>query len=345
MRALALTGVGGLEHLQLLDLPEPAPPGPDEVRVAIRAAALNRLDLFVAEGLPGPGLVYPHIAGSDGAGVVDAVGDGVRHLRPGDRVMLNPGIPCGRCDACARGEHSLCDRFAILGEHRGGTIAEYVVLPAANVARVPERMSWAEAAAFPLATLTAWRMLTTRARVVAGETVLVWGAGGGVAQAAIQVASHLGAAVIATSGSDAKLEVARRLGAAHLINHATQDVVSEVKRITARRGAEVVVDSVGERTWPASLRCLARAGRLVTCGATSGPHVALDVRKLFWHQWTILGSTMGTRREFAEIVALAEAGKLRPVVDRVVPLAEAVSAFQRLARGEQAGKLVIEVSS
>lgn len=345
MRALALTGVGGLEHLSLLDLPAPPLVSPDDVRVSMRAAALNRLDLFVAGGLPGPGLTYPHVVGADGAGVVESAGAEVRHVRPGDRVMFNPGIPCGRCDACARGEHPLCADFAILGEHRAGTIAEYVVLPGANVARVPDKMSWAEAAAFPLATLTAWRMLTTRARVQPGETVLVWGAGGGVAQASVQVALHLGATVIATSGSDAKLDIARRLGAAHTINHAIQDVPAEVKRITGRRGADVVVDTVGERTWPLSVRCLARAGRLVTCGATSGPHVALDVRKLFWHQWSILGSTMGSRREFAEIVALAEAGKLRPVIDRVVSLADAVSAFQRLARGEQAGKLVIEVSS
>jgi NADPH:quinone reductase-like Zn-dependent oxidoreductase len=220
-----------------------------------------------------------------------------------------------------------------------------VVIPAANLAPVPDAMSWAEAAAFPLATLTAWRMLTTRAAVRAGETVLVWGAGGGIAQAAIRVAVHLGARVIAASGSDAKLAIARRLGAAETINHATQDVVAEVKRITGRRGADVVVDSVGEQTWPVSLRAIARGGRLVTCGATSGPMVQLDVRRLFWHQWTILGSTMGSRREFAEVTALAQEGKLRPVVDRVVPLGEGVSAFQRMARGEQAGKLVIEVSS
>jgi NADPH:quinone reductase-like Zn-dependent oxidoreductase len=188
-------------------------------------------------------------------------------------------------------------------------------------------------------------MLTTRAQVQPGETVLIWGAGGGVSQAAIRIATHLGARVIATSGSDGKLALARRLGAAETINHATQDVVAEVKRITGRRGAAVVVDSVGEATWPASLRSIARGGRLVTCGATSGPHVEIDIRRLFWHQWTILGSTMGSRAEFAEIVALAHEGKLRPVVDSAVPLEDAVVAFRRLASGEQAGKLVIEVSS
>jgi NADPH:quinone reductase-like Zn-dependent oxidoreductase len=345
MRALALTGVGGLEHLAVQDVPDPAIAAPDEIRIAIRAAALNRIDLFVADGLPGAELVFPHVVGSDGAGVVESVGSAVDSVRPGDRVMLDPGVSCGRCAACMRGDHPLCERYAILGEHRAGTVAEYVVVPAVNAAPVPADMSWAEAAAYPLATLTAWRMLTTRAQVRAGETVLVWGAGGGVAQAAIRIAAHLGATVIAASGSDAKLAVARRLGAAHTINHAAQDVVAEVRRITGRRGADVVVDSVGEKTWPVSLRALARGGRLVTCGATSGPHVQVDVRRLFWHQWTILGSTMGSRAEFAEIVALAHEGKLGPVIDSVVPITEGVAAFRRLASGEQAGKLVIEVSS
>lgn len=345
MRALALDGVGGLEHLSLQEVADPEIGAPDEVRVAIRAAALNRLDLFVVEGLPGTAPAFPHVVGSDGAGVVESVGSAVEHLEPGDRVMLNPGVSCGECPACARGDHSLCDRFAILGEHRAGTVADYVVVPAANAAPVPPDMSWAEAAAFPLATLTAWRMLTTRAQVRAGETVLVWGAGGGVAQAAIRIAVHLGATVIATSGSDAKLELARRLGAAETINHAAQDVVAQVRRITRKRGADVVVDSVGEKTWPASLRSIARGGRLVTCGATSGPHVELDVRRLFWHQWTILGSTMGSRGEFTQITALAHQGRLRPVVDSVVPMEQGVSAFRRLASGEQSGKLVIEVSS
>jgi NADPH:quinone reductase-like Zn-dependent oxidoreductase len=345
MRALALEGVGGLEHLALRDVPDPGPPAPGEVRIAMRAAALNRLDLFMVGGLPGKPAAFPHVVGSDGTGVVESVGIGVTHLRAGDRVMLNPGIACGTCPACARGDHPLCDTFAILGEHRGGTVAEFLVLPAVNAAPVPDAMSWAEAAAFPLATLTAWRMLTTRARVQAGETVFIWGAGGGVSQAAIRIAAHLGARVIATSGSDEKLALARQLGAAETINHATQDVVAEVKRITGRRGADVVVDSVGEKSWPASLRSIARGGRLVTCGATSGPHVEIDVRRLFWHQWTILGSTMGSRAEFGEIVALAHEGRLWPVVDSVVPLEDAVAAFRRLASGEQAGKLVIEVSS
>ena len=345
MRALTLTALGGTEHLAVADVPVPEITAPDEIRVRIHAAALNRLDLFVANGLPRFSLPLPHVVGSDGAGIVESVGPAVSGVRVGDRVMLNPGVSCGACDACARGDHPLCDRFAILGEHRAGTIAEYVVVPAANAAAVPAAMSWAEAAAFPLATLTAWRMLTTRARLAAGETVLVWGSGGGVAQAAIQVARHLGATVIATGSTPAKREVARGLGADHLLDHTHDDVPAEVKRITGRRGAQVVVDSVGERTWPLSLRCLARGGRLVTCGATTGPMVGIDVRRLFWHQWSLLGSTMGSRGEFREIVELAHAGKLRPHIDRVVPLADGAKAFRRLSAGEQAGKLVIEVSS
>jgi NADPH:quinone reductase-like Zn-dependent oxidoreductase len=345
MRALALTGTGGLDRLALVDLPRPEPRGPHDVRVRIRAAALNRLDLFVAAGLPGVAYDFPHVVGADGAGVVDAVGSAVRTVRPGDPVLINPGLSCGTCEECRAGEESLCPAFQLLGEHRHGTVAEHVVVPEANVARVPDGMSWAEAAAFPLATLTAWRMLVTRARLRAGETVLVWGIGGGVAQAALRVALHQGARVVATSGSDAKLDAARADGAHHVVNHATGDVVAAVRAATGNRGADVVVDSVGEPTWPRSLRALRRGGRLVTCGATGGPMVSLDARRLFWHQWSILGSTMGSRAEFAEIVRLAGEGRLWPRVDRVVPLADAASAFRRLEAGEQVGKLVIEVST
>ncbi len=344
MRALALDAVGGLKHLALLDLPRPEIEQPDDVRVRVHAAALNRLDLFVADGLPGVQYAFPHIVGSDGAGVVEAVGPAVSRVRVGDRVMLNPGLSCGKCAACLAGEESLCAAFRVVGEHRAGTAADYVVVPAANLAAVPERMPWAEAAAFTLATLTAWRMLTTRARLRAGETVLIWGIGGGVAQAALGIARHLGARAIVTSGSETKLEAARRLGADAAVNHASADVVAEVRRLTEGRGADVVVDSVGEARWAESLRALCRGGRLVICGATTGPMVSLDLRRLFWHQWSILGSTLGSRREYEEIVALAHAGRLWPGVEPPVPLAEGPAALARLERGEQTGKLVIEVA-
>jgi NADPH:quinone reductase-like Zn-dependent oxidoreductase len=345
MRALALTGIGGLEHLTVADVPLPLPPGPGEAMVRMHSAALNRLDLFLANGLPGVTLQFPHIVGSDGAGTVESVGAAVSALRPGDRVMINPGLSCGRCLACSDGEESLCRSLQVVGEHRGGTAVEYLVLPADNLALVPERMPWDRAAAFSLATLTAWRMLVTRARLVPGETVLIWGAGGGVAMAALQIAVLLGARAIVTSGSDEKLAVAQREGAAATINHSTGEVAAEVRALTGGLGADVVVDSVGEQSWPKSQRALRRGGRFVTCGATTGPIVPLDLRRLFWHQWSILGSTLGNRREYAEIVRLAHQGKLWPVVDRSVGLGDGVAALERLQRGEQTGKLVIEVAS
>jgi NADPH:quinone reductase-like Zn-dependent oxidoreductase len=344
MRALALDGTGGLEHLAVREVPEPALAAPTDVRVRIRTAALNRLDLFVIGGLPGVQYTFPHVIGSDGAGVVEQVGPAVTAVRPGERVMINPSLSCGACQDCLEGEESVCRSFRVLGEHAPGTIAEYVVVPEANLARVPEKMPWDRAAAFSLVTLTAWRMLTTRAGLRAGETVLIWGIGGGVAQAAVLIAKLLGAYAIVTSGAAYKLEAARALGADAALDHTRDDVAAEVRRLTGGRGADVVLDSVGERTWPASLRALRRGGRLVICGATTGPMVSLDLRRLFWHQWTILGSTMGSRREYREIVRLAGFGRLWPVVDRVVPLADARSAVERLASGEQFGKLVIEVS-
>jgi NADPH:quinone reductase-like Zn-dependent oxidoreductase len=344
MRALTLDGTGGIEHLAVVEMPRPEIGGPDDVLVRIYAAGLNRLDLFVAAGLPGIEYSFPHVVGSDGAGIVEEVGAGVQQVRPGDRVMLNPGISCGCCQACLDGDESLCASFRVVGEHRPGTAADYIVVPAANLARVPEAMPWSQAAAFSLATLTAWRMLVTRARVRAGETVLIWGIGGGVAMAALQIAQLLDLRAIVTSGSGPKLEAARRLGAAGAIDHTTADVVAEVRRLTGGRGADVVLDSVGERSWPDSLRALRRGGRLVICGATSGPMVALDLRRLFWHQWSVLGSTLGSRREYAEIVRLAHQGRLWPVIDQVVPLAQWRVVLDRLQRGEQIGKLVLEVS-
>ena len=345
MKALALEAIGGLEHLAVVELPPPELETPHDVRVRIHAAALNRLDLFVAGGLPGITPVLPHVVGSDGAGIVESVGAAVRNVRAGERVMLNPAISCGRCPACLAGEESLCATICVVGEHRSGTVAEYVVVPDVNLAPVPPAMPWPEAAAFSLATLTAWRMLSTRAALRPGETVLVWGIGGGVAMAALQVTRLLGGRTIATSGSDAKLEVARRLGADATINHGAADVVAEVRRLTGGRGADVVVDSIGQARWPESLRAMRRGGRLVVCGATTGPMVSLDLRRLFWHQWSLLGSTLGGREEYAEIVRLAHQGRLWPVVDRVVPLADAARAIDRLNRGEQVGKLVIEVAT
>jgi NADPH:quinone reductase-like Zn-dependent oxidoreductase len=344
MKALAMKGFGGLEQVEPAEAPTPTVRSPDDVRVRIHAAALNRIDLFVLGGLPKAHYEFPHVLGSDGAGTVESVGTGVTSVKPGDRVLLNPGVSCGRCAACLAGEQPLCRKYRILGEHIEGTAAEFVVVPEANVAKIGDNWSWAEAAAFPLATLTTWRMLTTRAQLRAGETILIWGIGGGVGLAAVQIARLIGARVVATSSSDAKLEVAQRLGADVLLNHGTADVARDVRNLTGV-GADVVLDCVGEKTWESSLKALRPMGRLVTCGATTGPHVSLDIRKLFWFQWNIMGSTMGNDREFREIVALGERGLLRPVVDSVIPLADGASAFARLAEGKQLGKIVIEVNS
>ncbi len=355
MRAWVIRATGGLDQLQQSDVPDPPGPsgppgagalGPRHVRVAPRAAALNHLDLFVVRGLPHE-YRFPHIVGADGAGVVDAVGAEVGSVRPGDRVMINPGIPDYSCEYCRAGEQSLCRSYGILGEHFPGTMAQYVVVPEQNVAIIPTLstpLTWPEAAAFSLVTLTAWRMVVTRAQVKAGETVLIWGIGGGVSLAALRIAKLVGARVIVTSSNDAKLAAARRLGADVTLNHHTQNVSQEVRALTQKRGVEVVVENVGEATWEESLRCLKRGGRLVTCGATSGPDVRLDLRRVFWHHYTIMGSTMGNAREYAEIVRRLGEGQLRPIVDRVYPLAEARAAYERLAKGEQLGKVVVEVT-
>jgi NADPH:quinone reductase-like Zn-dependent oxidoreductase len=345
MKALTLVATGGLEYVRVQELPEPGIQSADHVLVQVRYAALNRLDLFVIGGLPGVRHRLPHILGSDGAGVVSAVGDGVQHIHPGDRVMVNPTLSCDACPACRAGEHSLCDRIQVIGEHVSGTAAEYIVVPAANLAVVPPGMPWPEAAAFSLATLTAWRMLTTRAGAQGGETVLIWGIGGGVALAALQIARFLGVRSIVTSGSDAKLASARQMGANATLNHSQVDVAAEVRKLTGGEGVDIILDSAGEQSWPVSLRSLRRGGRMVVCGATTGPMVALDLRRLFWHQWSLLGSTLGNRREYAEIVGLASEGKLWPVIDRVFPLDDAAAAFERLKSGAQMGKLVLEVTS
>lgn len=345
MRALTLTAPGGISFLKVQDVPPPPAPAPGWVLVRVRAAALNHLDLFVAGGLPGVRPPFPFPVGADGAGTVSAIGAGVTTVRPGDDVLIDPGVSCGTCGACRAGEEPLCERFGILGEHLPGTMAELVAVPAANLAPKPPTMPWPQAAAFSLVTLTAWRMLTTRARLAAGETVLVWGAGGGVAQAAIAIAVHLGARVIATSSRPEGRERARALGADVLVDHRREDVVAAVKQATGGRGADVVVDSVGRDTWERTLGAVARGGRVVTCGGTSGPDLTLDVRRLFWRQWSILGSTMGSHAEYRAVTGLAAAGKLWPVVDQVVPLEDAVRAYQRLDAGQQTGKLVIEVVS
>lgn len=345
MRALTISAHGGFDRLEVrADLPVPDLRAPTDVRIRVRAAALNRLDLFVLSGLPGVTITTPWIVGSDAAGEVDAVGTGVSGLAPGDRVLVQPGLYDGTCEYCRAGEQSLCVKYRILGEHVPGTCAEYLVVPASNVRRIPGALSWEAAAALPLATLTAWRMIVTRAAVRPQDLVLIWGIGGGVAIAALQIARRCGARVWVTSGSDAKLARALELGADAGFNHRTQDVAREVRARTAKRGADVVVDSVGQATWGQSLLALGKRGRLVTCGATSGPLVETDVRRLFWNQWSILGSTMGNEAEFDAMLAAAGAGALAPPVDSVFALADGRAAYERLASEDHFGKVVIRVA-
>ena len=345
MRGLTISAHGGLEQLEVHDdLPVPEPKAPTDVRVRVHAAALNRLDLWVIGGIPGVHITPKWIMGGDGAGVVDAVGSAVTGFVPGDRVIINPGVSCRQCEYCLRGDQPLCPKYRLLGEHLPGTCADYVVVPAANLRTIPDSIPWAEAAAFTLATLTAWRMVVSRANVTAADEVLIWGIGGGVALAALRIAKSRGATVWVTSGSDAKLARAQALGADHLLNHRTQDVAAEIRNRTGKKGVTVVVDSVGQLTWEQSLRALGRAGRLVTCGGTSGHELKTDVRRLFWNQWTIMGSTMGNDAEFDAITEELRAGRLTAVVDSVFPLDEGRKAFERLQSGAQFGKVVIRIA-
>jgi NADPH:quinone reductase-like Zn-dependent oxidoreductase len=349
VRAYVLTGHGDLSRLALADVAAPEVRGPLDVKIRLRAAALNHLDLWTVRGLPGLSLQFPHVLGGDGAGIVEAVGSAVTRVKPGDAVLFNPGLSCYRCEYCHAGEHSLCVQYRLLGEHVAGTLAEFIVMPEPNVLPIPTPpapdppITFAEAAAFSLVTLTAWRMVMTRARVKPGETVLVWGIGGGVASTAMRVAKLAGAFVIATSSSEAKRARARELGADVTLDHTAVDVAREVRALTGKRGADVVIEHVGEATWEQSLRALGRGGRVVTCGGTTGPTLTLDVRRLFWYQWDILGSTMGNAEEYRTVVQLLGQGHLRPLVDSVVPLADARRAFERLAAGDQMGKVVVEI--
>ncbi len=344
MRGLTISAHGGMERIEYRDdLAEPMLRADGDVRVRMRAAGLNHLDLFLIAGLPGVTITPGWVLGADGVGIVETIGSAVTNVAVGDRVVINPGISDRTCEYCLDGEQPLCTRYGILGEHHPGTMAELLVVPAANLARVDGASDETEAAAFTLATLTAYRMMVTRARVQPGERVLIWGIGGGVAIACLQIAKLAGAHVTVTSSSDAKLARASQLGADDLINHTGVDVGREIRARTGKRGVDVVVDSVGAATWSQSLGALGRRGRLVTCGGTSGPMVTTDVRRLFWNQWSILGSTMGNDAEFEEIVRHFAAGRLRPPIDRVFSLANGRAAFERLERGDQFGKIVVSI--
>lgn len=347
MRGLTISAHGGLDQIEYrTDLPKPEPTR-GEIRVRVKAVALNHLDLYVLGGMPGVNIVAPWILGADAAGTVDAIGDlgGTTEgdIKVGDTVIVNPGLSDHTCEYCLAGEHSLCVNFRILGEQIPGTLAEYITIPARNARSIPADKPVESASAFTLATLTAWRMVVTRARVTAKDNVLIWGIGGGVALAALEIVRNIGATVWVTSGSDEKLALARGLGADHVINHANTDVGKEIRARTGKRGVDVVFDNVGEATWAQSLGALGKRGRLVTCGATSGPMVQTDLRRLFWNQWEIMGSTMGNEAEFDAITEEFRAGRLIPLVDSIFDISQGRQAFERLKSGQQFGKVVVRI--
>lgn len=339
MKAAFFNRHGGAEVLEVGDLPAPKP-APGEVLVRVRFAALNHLDVFVRKGWPGLKIAFPHVLGADASGVVEQLGPGVTSIKVGAEVIVYPGLSCGACDPCRTGVESLCAEFKILGENTNGTDAELVCVPAVNVFAKPERMSLQEAAAFSLVFVTAWEMLVNKAGVKRGDLVLVHAAGSGVSSAAIQIAKLFGATVIATSGAEAKLERAKALGADELINTRAADFAAEIKR-AHRPGVDIIVDHVGAAFWEKNLRCLKSGGTLVTCGATSGFDATTNLAHLFYRQLKLVGSTMGSKRDFPDLLRHLESGKLKPVVDRIFPLSEIREAHAYLERGEQFGKVLL----
>ncbi|MGH7308883.1 MAG: zinc-binding dehydrogenase [Candidatus Rokuibacteriota bacterium] len=342
MKALAFRDFGGPDRLALRDVPDPVA-GPGEVVVRVRACALNHLDIFVREGIPALKTPLPFWTGSDIAGDVAAVASDVRGLAVGERVVINPSLSCGQCEFCQQGEDCLCVRYGIIGEHVPGGLADYVRVPAANALRLPDSIAYEDAAAFVLTNMTAWRMIVTQGRVRLGQDVLILGVGGGVSSAAVAIAKLCGARVWVTSSSDAKLGRARQLGADVCINYAREDWAKVVRERTERRGVDVVIENVGAATWKQSLRALRRGGRLVTCGATSGPIGETDIRVVFWNQLHIIGSTMANRTEFHDVMRLFFTGRLHAIVDEVVALKDGAAAQQRLAEGKQFGKIVLQI--
>ncbi|MFO8015023.1 MAG: zinc-binding dehydrogenase [Phycisphaerae bacterium] len=343
MKAVTIRGHGGPEVVRVEEVDDPSP-AVGEVVLRVQAAALNHLDLWVRIGPPGMDLEFPHVLGSDAAGVVAEVGEGVHGVSVGDEVVLNPGLSCGCCEACRRGEQSACRAYTIVGLGRWGTFAERVSVPARCVSPKPDHLDWPDAAALPLAYLTAWRMVMTRSRVAAGETVLIHGIGGGVALASLQIAKLAGAWVIVTSSSDEKLARAEDLGADATVNYrAEPDVAKAVIGATGGRGVDVVVDTVGAATWPVDFEAVRRGGRIVNCGVTTGAEATTPLHALYWKQVTVLGSTMGSDEDFRRLLLAVRANELAPVVHGAYPLADAADALACMEAGEQFGKIVLEV--
>ena len=340
MKAVIFRRHGEAEVLEYQDVDVPRPRA-NEVLVEVRACALNHLDVWVRKGLPGIDIPLPHILGNDIAGVVREVGEVVDWVRAGDEVLLQPGVSCGHCAECLRGQDNLCANYDILGYRRDGGYAQFVAAPAVNVIPKPQNLSWEEAASLPLVTVTAWHMLVTRAAVQPGEDVLIHAAGSGVGSIGIQIAKLRGARVIATAGSEEKLAKARALGADETVDYTRADWPKEVRRLTGKKGVEVVFEHTGAQTWPGSINSLAKNGRLVTCGATSGYDAPTDLRQVFYRHVSLLGSFMGSKAELLDAMKFIERGAIRAVVDQTLPLAEARRAHELMEDRAQFGKLVL----
>jgi NADPH:quinone reductase-like Zn-dependent oxidoreductase len=341
MRAAVIHEHGGLDAVRVEVIEEPKP-GPGEVAMRVLCAGLNHLDIWVRMGRTK--LKMPHILGCDAVGVVTAIGEDVESPRIGEPVIVNPALGCGRCEFCRRGELSLCASFGIIGLSRDGTFAEQAVVPAANCHPKPPHLSDEEAGALALSHVTAWRMLMTRAQVKPGESVLIHGIGGGVALSALQLAKRIGAEVFVTSSSNEKLSRARELGADHTINYRQASVVEWIRQHKGDQGVDVAIDAVGAATWPLDFQCVRKGGRVVLCGVTTGAKAETDLRTLYWNQLTVLGSTLGSSGDFAEMLAAVNVNQLRPIIDEVFPLDRVRDAMGKMEEGRQFGKIVLRVT-
>jgi NADPH:quinone reductase-like Zn-dependent oxidoreductase len=343
LKAVRIHGHGGIDQLRYEDAPEPQGAFSEEAIVKLKAASVNHVDISTRRGLTGAEVSLPHILGGDGSGVVTEVGQLVKNVKTGDAVCLYPPIGCGRCEFCISEREFMCIQLHALGERENGTYAEYVRVPARNCFPIPTALSFEEAAAFPLVYLTLWRMLVTNAKLKPGEHILIVGIGGGIGSAALQVAAHMGTHVFVTSSSDTKIARAKELGARYGINYNKADFAKEVRQLTAKRGVDVVVDCVGGETWMQSLACLARGGRLVTCGATAGASPQTDIRRIFWNHLKIFGSSLGTRAEFRQVLNFMQFSRTKPVIDQIFHLRDAAMAQTRMEEGKQFGKIVLRM--
>ncbi len=340
MKSVVINEHGGVDKLIFQDMPEPSI-SQDEVLVKVKACGINHLDIWVREGLPGIKIPFPHILGCEVSGEGDKVGEGVKDVHIGDKVLIAPGISCGKCYQCLSGNDNMCVSYDIMGLRSNGGYAEFAKAPCVNIIPLPKGLDFDGAAAVPLVFLTAWHMLITKACLLPGEDVLILGAGSGIGTAAIQIAKLCGARVIAAAGTDEKCEKAKRLGADEVINYKVLDFEREVKKLTQSKGVEVVFEHIGPDTWDKSIRSLSKRGRLVICGATSGPKVEIDLRYFFTRQLSIFGSYMGTKAELIDLLKSFEQKRLKPVIDRKFPLKEAKDAHQFMMDRKQFGKLVL----